>query len=349
MKEEKEVKTQVEELKNNFLLDIVNLLKKGLNPSKIAVHLNISPQGLQYYLSSLKKQNVIKKVGYGTWQVIPSGELKIIAHKGSSQLKEVRGHAFIWKIKPKKKFDWIELLKNKQIEYETKGLKDTPRIILNNKKVWLGMNYITIFEPKLNSFFAVNPIEAKKEAIFSLLDTIKLIQEIIGEFKYTFTCKRQHYGFINNKEAIYFERKGEKILIKNEKGYWFSIDYSQNLYKEAETIHERDADIDGLGYQGLMNSHEHTDFKVTPDFILQGFQTLTQASQKNNESVNTLVNQQKELPMVIKGLEKQIKSHLSLIKSYREENKKWRKAKEKEILGIKSKEQTKLDKFFTIK
>ncbi|MCK9430200.1 MAG: ArsR family transcriptional regulator, partial [Candidatus Omnitrophica bacterium] len=66
MKEEKEVrevKTQVEEVKNNFELDIITLLKKGLNPSKIATHLNISLPRLSYHLSSLKKQNVIKKIG----------------------------------------------------------------------------------------------------------------------------------------------------------------------------------------------------------------------------------------------------------------------------------------------
>jgi DNA-binding transcriptional ArsR family regulator len=323
------------EVKRNFELDIVNLLKKGLNPSKIAVHLNISLPNLSYYLSSLKKQNVIKKIGYGTWEVIPSGEVKILSHKGSSQLKEVRGHAFIWKIKSNKHFNWIGILNEKKIDYVPKGIRQTPRIILNNKKVWLGENYITIFEPKLNSYFAVNPVEAKKEAIFSLLNTIKLIQEITGDFKYKFTCKRQHYGFVNNKEAMFFERKGQRILIKNEKGYWFSIDYSQNLYKEAETIHSKDADIDGLGYQGLMNSHEKTNFKVTPDFILQGFQSLTQASKENNDLV-------KGLPLVINDLKKQIKSHLHLIQEYRKENKLWRKAKEKEF---KLNNQSKLNKW----
>jgi len=339
---EEELKTQVEELKDSFLVDIINLLKKGLNPSKIAVHLNISPQSLQYYLSLLKKQNVIRKVGYGTWELIPSGELKILSHKGSSQLKEVRGHAFIWKIRLNKQFDWIELLKSKQIEYTTKGIRDTPRIILNNKKIWLGKNFITIFEPKLNSYFAINPIESKKEAIFSLLDTIKLIKEITGDFKYTFTCRRQHYGFVNNKEAIYFERKGEKILIKNEKGYWFSIDYSQNLYKEAETIHSKDADIDGLGYQGLMNSHEKTNFKVTPDFILQGFQSLTQASKENNEMLKDIPKIVNQMGEQIKEYHKENKGHLALIKTWRKENINQRKQINKRIDEI---EQTRLKKW----
>jgi DNA-binding transcriptional ArsR family regulator len=328
----KEVKTQVKEVKNNFELDIVNLLKKGLNPSKISTHLNISMPNLSYYLSLLKKQGVIEKIGYGVWKVIPSGEVKILSHKGSLQVKDVRGHAFIWKIKPNKKFNWIELLKEKKIEYVPKGIKQTPRIILNNKKVWLGQNYITIFEPEWNSSFAINPIESKKQAIFDMLDTIKLIQEITGEFKYNFTCKRQHYGFVNNKEAMFFERKGQKILIKNEKGYWFSIDYSQNKYKEAETIHEKDADIDGMGYQRLMNSHEKTNFQVTPTFLLEALNKITE-NQVNNE-------------IQVQKFTEQIKSHLLLIQEYRKENISWRKNTEKKIREeIKHGKQTRIGDF----
>ncbi len=340
----KEVKKQVgglnKEVKKIFELDVVNLLKKGLNPSKIATHLDISLQNLSYYLSSLKKQNVIKKVGYGVWEVIPSGEVKMLSHKGSLQVKDVRGHAFIWKVKSKKKFNWIELLESKKIKYTLKGISKTPRIILNNKKVWLGKNNITIFEPKWNSFFAINPIEAKKEAVFDMLDTIRLVKEFTGEFKYTFTCRRQHYGFINNPEAMYFERKGKKILIKSEKGYWFSIDYSQNKYKEAETIHEKDADVDGLGYQRLMNSHEKTNFKVDSDFILNGFNSLTRATNENQQLL-------KGLPENMDLLAKQISSHLSLIQEYRKENIAWRKNTEKKIRKeLKNKEQTKLGGWF---
>lgn len=326
----KEVKKQVKEVKKDFELDIVNLLKKGLNPSKISTHLNISMPNLSYYLSSLKKQGVIEKIGYGVWKVIPSGEVKILTHKGSLQVKDVRGHAFIWKIQPNKKFNWEELLKDK--EYELKGISKTPRIMINGKKVWLGTNYITIFEPDWNSFFATNPIEAKKNAVFDMIDTINKLKEITGDFKYKFACKRQHYGFVNNPEAMYFERQGKRILIKNEKGYWFSIDYSQNKYKEAETIHEKDADVDGMGYQRLMNSHEKTDFKVTPEFILTIFEQVAENQLKSEIQLNEF--------------SKQIKSHLALIQEYRKENKAWRHQTEKRIRKeLKDGKQTKLGEF----
>jgi len=316
----KEVKNQVvglkkEEVKKNlkkFELDILNLLKKGLNPSKISVHLNMSMPNLSYYLSSLKKQNLVKKKGYGVWEVTQFGEVKISSHKGGFQvggmnrekLKKVRGHAFIWKAKPDRKINWKSLLNNKNIKYEKKGISETPRINIKGRKVWLGENYITVFES--GSFFERNTIESKKQAIMSFLDIMEEIKSISGEFRYKFTCRRQHYGFIDSKDARHFLRKGKKILIRNEKGYWFSIDHSQNRYKEAETIHEKDADIDGLGYQRMMNSHEKTNFKVTPEFILDAFH-------KQSKLMKGMERMQRNDRKIMNHLSLNLKTHFEVL------------------------------------
>lgn len=76
---------------------------------------------LSYYLSSLKKQGIIKKIGYGVWQINPIKEVQMLSRKGSSQVKDVRGHAFIWKIRSNKSFNWVEILNSKNIKYELKG------------------------------------------------------------------------------------------------------------------------------------------------------------------------------------------------------------------------------------
>jgi DNA-binding transcriptional ArsR family regulator len=58
----------------NLYLSIITLLKSGIRPSKIHPKLGISKQSLQHHLTALKKQGVIRKVGYGTWEVIDSPE-----------------------------------------------------------------------------------------------------------------------------------------------------------------------------------------------------------------------------------------------------------------------------------
>lgn len=300
-------KDKLKQVKKNFKLDIVNLIKNNLNPSKIAIHLNISLPRLSYYLSSLKREGIIRKKGYGVWEVIPSGEVKMLSHKGSFQLKNIRGHAFIWKIKPNKSFNWLKLIKD--LNYELKGLSKTPRVVINQRKVWLGNKYITIFETSLNSFYGANAIESKKNAIYEMIKIIEELKRTLKiDFKYQFTCKRQHYGLIDSTEAKQFIKEGKRILIKNEKGYWFSIDFSENKYQEAETINERDADIDSLGYQRLMNSHEKTKFKVTPEFIL----TTMNGIQKNqlifDKNMKSHLEILKKLGLAIDRLTKAIKT-----------------------------------------
>lgn len=62
----KEVKKEV---KKEFLFNLISLIKKDLNPSQIAKKLDISKQKLNYYIKELKNLGLIKKIGYGVWEV----------------------------------------------------------------------------------------------------------------------------------------------------------------------------------------------------------------------------------------------------------------------------------------
>ncbi|KKM97757.1 hypothetical protein LCGC14_1164670 [marine sediment metagenome] len=328
--------------------EVLRFLYKGGNPHSISKYLKIARPTTIQHLNELRDKGLVRKGQkdedkYGDpYQITEKGRFLIeecvgfpikSSHKGMSKDKKTRGHAFIWKIKSNKKFDWKKLLDEKKIKFEPKGIADTPRIIINKKKVWLGKYNISIFEPKWNSFFNKNPTKSRNDAIYEMNQDIETLKEKLGiEFKYKFTCRRQHYGFVDNKEARFFIKKKKKILIKNEKGYWFTIDFSQNEYKEAETIHEKDALIDGHGYQDLMNSHEKTNFKVTPTFILEAMNGIQQ---------NQLI--------FAKNMESHIKAIQDLSKGvneFRRENVSWKKEKVKEIKKeLKYGRQTKLERF----
>ena len=313
--------------------NVLRFLYKGLSPHSISKELKISRPTTIQHLNELRDKGLVKKGindggEYGDlWLISDKGKYLIeksvgfpikSSHKELTEDKKTRGHAFIWKIKPNKSFEWEELLKENKIDYEPKGIAKTPRIILNRKKVWLGKRFITIFEPKWNSFFHKNPTKSRNDAIYEMSEDIQDLKENLNiDFKYKFTCKRQHYGFVDNPDARFFIKKKKKILIKNEKGYWFTIDFSQNKYKEAETIHEEDALIDGHGYQDLMNSHEKTRFKVTPDFILNAFSKISIIQTENQKQLLDYKEQNVQ--------------HLKLIQEYRKENIAWRKKKVKEI------------------
>ncbi len=71
-----QVKKQVK--KEKFYLMVYDLLLKGVQPTGICSKLNISKQRLQYYLNYLKNNGIIKKLGYGTWEVVKKSWLGTI-------------------------------------------------------------------------------------------------------------------------------------------------------------------------------------------------------------------------------------------------------------------------------
>jgi DNA-binding transcriptional ArsR family regulator len=299
-------------LAKKFLLDIYNFIKEGYNPSQISKRLEISKQVLNYYLSSLKKKNFIEKVGYGVWKAYELKEVKKINLGSLKEVKKVRGHAFVWKIRIPKKIDWKSALEMKGVKYQLVN-KNTPRIMINGKKIWLGKENVVIYD--LESYLGQNAVETRKYAIYNLLSVLKALESKLGVYlnsddRYTITISRQHFSLIKNCLAIQCNKEGKKIQVSNDNGMWFIIDNSYNL-DEAETISPKDALKDSMGLQRYFNEHKETDFQVTPKFILttmngiQKNQLIFAENMKSHiDAIQTLSNKVKELSEVIKELKK---------------------------------------------
>lgn len=66
----KEVQKKYKQVQiRNLYLTIYQSLKQHKSPSRVCFELGISKARLQYYLDKLKKQGIIAKIGYGTWEV----------------------------------------------------------------------------------------------------------------------------------------------------------------------------------------------------------------------------------------------------------------------------------------
>ena len=55
-------------------LSILSSLAAASNPVKIAAKLDMSKSALQYHLTKLKRQGLIRKLGYGTWEILKEPE-----------------------------------------------------------------------------------------------------------------------------------------------------------------------------------------------------------------------------------------------------------------------------------
>lgn len=291
-------------VKEKFLHNLKCLIKSGKTPIKISEELKISRQKVNYYIRQLKESGELKKIGYGVWEV------KDVKKSTKDPLeKEVRGHAWIWKIKLPKIKNWnnrIYILDKLKIPYKLIGIKKLPRIIIKDRKVWLCNNSLVIYD--INSFIGTNALESRKLAVWGLKEVLgalenKLKVNIKINGSYEFKVSREHYALMKNNLAIQCNKDKEKIYVYDKEGLWFCIDNSYNL-DEAETLNNN-AMINNLGVQGHFNSQKRTGFKVTAEFILDCFAKLQSAQIESNRQL-----------LIYR---KENKGHLELLRKWKKE------------------------------
>ena len=271
----------------DFYFTVLELFKDGKTTSEITSTLNISKQKLYYYTRRLKELGFLEKKGYGVWNVLRSKRADL-EHTLRWRKKQIRGHAFIWTVKLPKKFDWIGILEQNKIPYKlVRGY--TPRIFINKKKVWLGKESIIIYENK--SFYGKDATDSRKYAVYELLSVLRDFHKKVGVNlrKSYFKPTREHYGLIKNELARQCNKKGEKIVVRDElDGEWLWVDDSEGMLGELETGGKgvmQDRTHLNLDVQNWYNDHKKTSFKVTPSFILESLSKSIQVQEMNSKNI----------------------------------------------------------------
>lgn len=289
----------------NPRLSIISYLKAGLNPAKIATKLSIPESTLQYHLSILKKQGIVCKVGYGTWELLKPLESREKTTAGSTHVghpqhppsrgssrgssavltqseltrftqDSVRAHAILttWST-PRGMRNWnnhnrIKYLTTRNIPFKPLGIGGGgQRIIVKDRKTWLTDKSIIIYDKA--SYFAEAALQAKNTALATHLSIIKHIERLLHTSflvgsDYKFKVSRQHYALIYNALAKQYNSTGEKLEVRTGKGLWLLIDDSYSM-DELETVHPSTGMSDNLKVQEFFNGVKTT--AITPEFILQ--------------------------------------------------------------------------------
>lgn len=280
----------------NFYFTVLSLLKNGKTTSHISKELNVSKQKIYYYTRILRELGFLEKKGYGVWEVKRSKK-EDLEHALNWKAKKIRGHAFIWKVKSKS-FNWEELLKKKKIKYNlVRGY--TPRIIINNMKVWLAKDSIIIYDSR--SFYGRNAFESRKYAVFGVKSILDTLQSKLGVSlgKYLFKPVREHFGMIKNELARQCNEKGEKIIVRDDlDGEWFWIDDSTGMNGEMETGGKgitKDRASVNVGVQRWWNDMKSTNFKVTPSFLMESIGQVTSNQLMFNQNFESHVSSIKQL------------------------------------------------------
>lgn len=298
-------------VRTNWDLSIVSYLKAGLNPAKICTKMDIPKQTLQYHLNKLKQQGVIRKAGYGCWEVIDQpetaekkiGTLKHVAKEvrtpSQANLHQfiqdsVRAHAFVFVLQvPKGMRNWNNqkrelYLRKNGIQYKHLHIAgEGQRIIVKDRKVWLLDRSIIIYDRA--SYLAGIARDTKSLAVHTHISIIKKVERLMNaDFTingdYRFRISRQHYALIKNALAKQYDKEGRKLEVRTDKGLWMVIDNSYNM-NEAETVHPSTAMSDNKKVQDFFNGVKET--AITPAYLMEmmhGIQSNQMAFAENMTS-----------------------------------------------------------------
>jgi len=260
----------------NLDLTIYFFVKQGLNPTQIMKKLKLTKQRVNYYISSLKKRNLIRKIGYGVWEITGN----YIPNKSKNQSMRhqvpsvnlltpdlVRGHAFIFVFAlPNNLRNWDKrekVLARLKIPFKRMNWYGTAqKIVFQKHKIVLTNKSIVIYEKK--SFFADNSTESKSLAVSYILNLVKALESRFNaNFRYSmgqyrFRISRQHYSLIKNSLAKQYDEEGNQLYIYDAGEPWLVIDNSFNLH-ELETLHARTADKDSIKVKSFFTGLKRLD------------------------------------------------------------------------------------------
>jgi|TARA_R100000501_G_C2629080_1_gene123563 hypothetical protein len=306
------------------LVEVLALIKTGSSPAKISKKYNIPKQNISYFVVKLKKLGCIRKKGYGVWEYVkPLKQVKEVPQgsmtgKGlTSHKKEIRGHAFIWKIQFVHSYDWKKIVrayKKKKLTFQLISSGKVYRTIFNNRKIWLNTKGLTIYEPM--DFYGGSSFKVKGDAVYQMDKLIKdLLFELGQKFKpYRFTTSREHYGMIKNELARQYNEKKEKMYIKGEDGtVWLWIDDSKGL-GELET---KDPVI-SRKVQEFWNDHKKHNFEVTASFVLGSLGLLAKNFEYHSENMRSHVVAVQDLGSGVQKFNEKIDQLIEIIKEKRD-------------------------------
>lgn len=243
----------------NYQLSIVEYVKQN---NRLPDWLK-SISNINYYLKPLKIDGVLRKKGYGIWEVNWSNWMGFVQKRTSSKSDKelvnrnkgyiplVRGHGFQFYLNIPTRIDWSRrevILKNMNVSYEPLGNLQF-RLRIYGHKVWFTEKGIIVYFPSGRSFYGDSAKSCYNKALYEFERVIRRISSLSGldysiKGKLQFTLDKQHYADIEHELAVKYNNDKEKLKVIGEDGkVWLLIDFS-NKNNELEYVHSKKAQVD---------------------------------------------------------------------------------------------------------
>lgn len=308
--------------KNNkvdALDEVLSLIEKGKGKGELKKILKLTPSALSNRLKRLDKLGCIELVGKYEINYISSSHKhpEVTRNQVHKKLNK-RGHAFNFTILFPKETEQLrdktKVIKEFNQKRITKLDNGCYRLKYKGYTIWINKESLTIYSN--NYYSSKDALHSKFRQIKELDNLVKYLKERY-EFRgiYGMEIFREHYGLIFNKFAEWLLKQHRKLDIKdsgNKSILW--VDDSRKDDIGLKEFEGRDA-LEINAADNLFESHERTQWKVTPEFILEAFdKSANQINQNAShleyhaENMRSHVGAVRELGLSVRELTTQVKT-----------------------------------------
>lgn len=250
---------------------------------------DMTRQKANYYLKSLKANNLVFRKAYGVWELTELGKQYLILPKVDNTIARVdkrskkisketiRSHAYMFKLTHPKRLDHLDTHK------KILDMKKIPYKILKSKNIAIPYKNITLHLGKRNiifyfsaeySYFShsaiLNDKYAKNDVLQAIIWLERLFQQSLKKHKqYKLEFIRKHHAHVNNGIAKDCKRNKDSFTIEYEGDPWLSVDASNGI-PELEAVSSKTATYDSEHVlTPLMNT-----IKANPNILQDNNKTI---------------------------------------------------------------------------
>ncbi len=337
--------------KDKAILKLLKENPEGLRITSISKQTEIPTRTCYNHLEKLLSMKVIQNL-YPIWKIWHSSDTQEIMAKLLDSDKNTEGHRIWWVLPLIKKPHWWDKRKDRLMRL--KGWAFKKEVTAHNNIYFQIENDYMEIQTFKNSIYFIGKQKYKEATDFEVFekaknDVINAIKYLEERFRFKFLAENEfhltlvdnHYVTMNETLAEHYYKQGKKFRIETKEGYSLWIDLSDPKGLESNNIETK------RRYLKVVKDYQDNPLIPLPSELATNQAETGQGLKILTGAVSEQVKMVSGLPIILNKLEKQISSHLDLIKEYRKENIAWRKNTEKNIRKeLKNKEQTKLGSWF---